>query len=262
MADSQLHIRDTGDGRPLVLLHGWSCPGQFFDDLVKILSPHARCIVPDLPGHGKTGDRLPLTIESGADAVHAFLETEGLSDAIVCGWSMGAFAAYSLIERHGPERIAGVVAIDMTPKVLNDDDWKNGTSNGLTADINELVLAGILAHWDRMPDTIAGQLFAADEPVDDALLSYATSEIAKGDPALLQPMWASLCAQDFRDFLKSFPVPLHFASGVQSQLYGPGVTRWYEENVSGVQIKRFGASGHSPHLEETGRFSELMQNLL
>ena len=65
-----LHIAETGTGRPLLLLHGWSCHGGFFAPQVEAFSERAHVIVPDLPGHGKTGRSGPdLTIAAAADAV-------------------------------------------------------------------------------------------------------------------------------------------------------------------------------------------------
>ncbi|TYC52137.1 alpha/beta hydrolase [Rhodobacterales bacterium] len=258
----RLHVRDIGDGRPLVLVHGWSCPGRFFDGQVEALSAHARCIVPDLPGHGQTGAGLPLTLEAAADALHAFLEAEDIANAIVCGWSMGAHAAYAMIERHGTDRIAGVVTIDMSPKVLNDDEWRNGILSGLTAEVNETVLAAIVNHWNVMPANVARQLFASDRPVEPDLLALAEREIAKENPALLQPMWASMCRQDFRDFLADLAVPLHFVCGAGSQLYGEGVRDWHRATVPDVRVHVFEQSGHAPHLEEPHRFNSLILEIL
>ncbi|WP_428688763.1 alpha/beta fold hydrolase [Roseibium sp.] len=262
MSNHKLHIRDEGTGRPLVMIHGWSCPGVFFRGQMEALTPHARCIVPDLPGHGATGDRVPLSIESAADAVHAYLADQGLRDIVLCGWSMGALVAYSLIERHGPERVASVVAVDMSPRVLNGEDWRNGSLNGLTAELNTHVLEGMVADWSRLPGRIAMRLFAEGVATDPELQAFASTEIAKADPSLLKPMWASLTDQDFRPLLKDFPVPLHLAAGLRSQLYGPGVHRWHEQNVPCFHLHGFENSGHAPHLEEPERFNELLAGLL
>jgi len=257
-----MFIRDEGAGRPLVMIHGWSCPGRFFQGQVEAFRSRARCIVPDLPGHGETGDRLPRSIEAGADAIQAYLEAHDLTDVVLCGWSMGASTAYSLVERHGAERISSVVAIDMTPKVLNGDAWTNGMLNGLTAEYNVNALEAIVTEWASAPGRIAAQLFAADLPVDPELMAFAVKEIGKQDPVFLKAMWASLTNQDFRSFLPEFPVPLHLAAGLRSQLYGPGVHRWYEENVPGVHLHPFENSGHSPHLEEPEKFNGLLMELV
>ncbi|MEM5582817.1 alpha/beta hydrolase [Roseibium sp. AS2] len=262
MSENLLYIRDEGTGRPVVLLHGWACPGRFLEGQIDALKADARCIVPDLPGHGNTGDRLPLTIEASADALHDYLCAQDLREVVLCGWSMGALVVYSLIERHGAERVSCVVTIDMSPKVLNDADWPYGTSNGLTREINTVVLETMVAEWPGLPARIARRLFAAGHPVDPELMAFAQDEIAKGDPVLLRRMWASLTEQDFRTLLRAFPVPLHLAAGAGSQLYNPAMIRWHRDNVPEIHVHEFAQSGHSPHLEEPQAFNRLLLDLL
>jgi pimeloyl-[acyl-carrier protein] methyl ester esterase len=255
---SGLYIRDEGAGRPIVFVHGWSCPGMFFDRQVADLKDHARCIVPDLPGHGATGDRVPRTIEAAADAIHAYLSEQDLQDVVLCGWSMGALVSYALIERHGADRIGSMIAIDMSPKVLNDEDWLNGTRSGLTVGQNTHFINTITADWQRLPRRIARRMFAADSEPCPGLLDYASGEIAKANPNWLKDMWMSLTALDFRELLRTFPVPFHLAAGAKSQLYSPHVHRWHSENVPDLQLTLFDHSGHAPHLEEPEKFKALM----
>lgn len=262
MNNEGLYIRDVGAGRPLVLIHGWSCPGQFFQNQIDSLKAHARCLVPDLPGHGQTANNLPLTIEAAADAVHSELVERDISDAILCGWSMGALVAYSMIERFGSGRFSSFVAIDMTPKVLNTSTWQNGTLNGLNSELNQVFLNAIVPDWPKLPGRIASRLFADGLPVGQEQKEKVAHEIAKADPALLKPMWASLTTQDFRPLLENFPVPFHLVAGRRSQLYGQGVHRWHEENVPDFQLHLFDRSGHAPHMEETARFNDLLMELI
>jgi len=260
--DNLLHIRDQGEGRPLVLIHGWSCPGPFFKAQIDALSPHARCIVPDLPGHGKTAGRLPLSIASAADAVYASLVERELEDVVLVGWSMGALVSYALIERYGADRLSRFVAVDMSPKVLNTPDWQNGTLNGLNAELNKHFLDGMVADWPKLPGRIARRLFAEGVEPSMDLLALARKDIAASDPEMLRPMWASLTAQDFRPLLKRFPVPFHLAAGLKSQLYGPGVHDWHAENVPDHHFHGFAESGHAPHMEEPEKFNQLLLDLV
>ncbi|GAB4533378.1 MAG: alpha/beta hydrolase [Roseibium sp.] len=262
MSDNGLHIRDEGTGRPLVLVHGWSCPGQFFQGQMDALKTDARCLVPDLPGHGLTGGRLPLSIASAADALHAEMLERELEETVLVGWSMGALVSYALIERHGAEKISSFVAVDMSPKVLNSPDWPHGTLNGLDEELNRHFLDGMVADWPKLPGRIARRLFAEGTEPDPDLLALARKDIAASDPEMLRPMWASLTAQDFRPLLKSFPVPFHMAAGLKSQLYGEGVHAWHAENVPDFHFHGFEASGHVPHLEEPGKFNRLLQDLV
>ncbi len=245
-----------------MLIHGWSCTGQFFQSQIDGLMAHARCLVPDLPGHGHTGNHLPLTIEAAADAVHAELVRRDITGAVVCGWSMGALVAYSMIERFGPDRLSSFVAIDMTPKVLNTSTWQNGTLNGLNSELNQVFLDAIVPDWPKLPGRIASRLFAHGLPVGQERKEKVGAEIAKADPALLKPMWASLTAQDFRPLLQDFPLPFHLVAGRRSQLYGQGVHRWHEKNVPDFQLHLFESSGHAPHMEEPVRFNDLLMDLI
>lgn len=50
----QLHYRIAGSGPPLLLLHGFTGTGVWWDPYLASLSENYRTIVPDLPGHGRS----------------------------------------------------------------------------------------------------------------------------------------------------------------------------------------------------------------
>ena len=262
MSNGGLYVKEAGHGLPLVLLHGWSCHSGFFKPQFKALRDTARILAPDLPGHGETADRLPLSIEAAADAVGNLLEERDLKNVTLCGWSMGAHVAYSLIQRHGSDRIRQIIGIDMTPKVLNTADWTLGAAGGLDQDRNDAVMGSMEIHWPQLSRKIARRIFASEPEPDPDLLAFAETEIAAADPLLLKPMWSSLTSQDFRELLREFPVPLHMALGGRSSLYGPALRQWHLDNVANVHIHDFSSSGHSPHLEEKGRFNGFLRWLL
>jgi pimeloyl-[acyl-carrier protein] methyl ester esterase len=258
-----LHLVDVGAGRPLLLLHGWSCHGGFFGPQIEAFRSSARVLAPDLPGHGRTRSNGPdLSIEAAADAVAALLAEKGCRDVVAVGWSMGAHVAWSMIERHGTDRLSGLVVIDMTPKVVNDGAWHLGLSDGLDAHRNAGVLESFEDHWPEIAPRIAERIFAQDRPPDRDLLTFTEREIVAADPALLAPMWASLTAQDFRDLIARIDIPVILAHGAQSALYGPEVARWQADRLTAGRIVTFERSGHAPHLEEPAAFKAMLAELL
>lgn len=265
MADGLfLRERQPAAGRaasPLVLLHGWSCHGGFFEPQLEALGGVLPVLVPDLPGHGETGAARPRSIEAAADAVAGLLAERDLSGVVLVGWSMGAHVAYALAERHGTERLKSVVALDMTPKVINDATWAGGVRDGLDILHNAEVLEAIIPRWPDMAERIATRMFATTETPDPHWLGYARREVLASDPVLLKPMWASLTQQDFRAFLPKLGRPLHLVCGGQSALYGETVADWHADHVPGVTVHRFARSGHAPHLEEAGRLNRLLLDL-
>jgi pimeloyl-[acyl-carrier protein] methyl ester esterase len=258
-----MHVLEVGEGRPLLLLHGWSCHGGLFGPQIEAFRCKARVIVPDLPGHGRTGRSGPgLTIEAAADAVADLLAERGCENVVAVGWSMGAHVAWSMIERHGADRLSALVVEDMTPKVLNDGDWRLGLRYGLDAAHNEDVLQSIEWHWKEMAPRIAERIFATGRAPDRDLLAFAELQIGMADPSLLAPMWASLTAQDFRALVPAVEVPVVLAHGMRSALYGPDVAEWQAERLPNGRIVAFPRSGHSPHLEEPAAFNAVLRDLL
>ena len=50
----RIYYEESGQGKPLVLIHGWSCSGRFFKRNVDELSKSCRVINMDLRGHGQS----------------------------------------------------------------------------------------------------------------------------------------------------------------------------------------------------------------
>ena len=59
-----LHVESSGDGPPLVLLHGWAMHGGLFATLLPSLAQQFRVHVVDLPGHGHSPPVTPYTLDA------------------------------------------------------------------------------------------------------------------------------------------------------------------------------------------------------
>lgn len=261
---SRLHLHRAGRRRPgvpvLILLHGWSCHGGFFAPQLEALSGLTEVIAPDLPGHGKTGDQVAPTIEAGADALAALMQDDGIDEAVLVGWSMGALVAWSMIERHGSGRLATLVVEDMAPRVINGPDWTLGTLNGLDGPRNAVFLKAIEGQWPLLAPATARRSFAADAPRE--LVDFAEREMRRASPPLLAAMWRSLTTQDFRPLTPRIDVPVVLARGAQSQLYSLAAAEWQAAHLAHARIETFPRSGHSPHLEEASRFNDMLARLV
>lgn len=83
----------TGDGPPLVLLHGGMCPIETWGDLVPHLAGSFRVFTPERRGHGRTADPGTITYEAMAADTVTFLEDTVSEAAGLVGWSDGATVA-------------------------------------------------------------------------------------------------------------------------------------------------------------------------
>src|SRR5208282_3232403 len=72
---AELSFRDEGSGHPLLLLHGWSMSGRFFERQMQPFAAQYRVVVPDFRGHGESEKVLRgHTVEQYAADVHALAE--------------------------------------------------------------------------------------------------------------------------------------------------------------------------------------------
>ncbi|WP_026604391.1 pimeloyl-ACP methyl ester esterase BioH [Methylomonas sp. 11b] len=116
---TEIHREIYGQGRPLVMLHGWAMHSGIWRDFARQLARHRQVICLDLPGHGRS---------AGLDAYDLPAITSALFDAIpvnrfsVLGWSLGATVALDMAARC-PERLQSLFLLSGNPKFVKTADW-------------------------------------------------------------------------------------------------------------------------------------------
>jgi pimeloyl-ACP methyl ester carboxylesterase len=256
-------VVEQGEGPPVVLLHGWSAHGGFFAPQLELSKLGRRIIVPDLPGHGR--DRRPHTCVSIAEmagALARFLAERDLRDVTLVGWSMGATVALEYLVRNGPGRIASLVIIDMTARIVNDGNWTLGLTSGLDARGAEIAARAMARDWPRYARRIAPSLFAPGLPPEHELVAFALANIANNDGDTLASVWRSLARADHRKTLPSIELPSLVIAGEQSQLYRPAVTQWLASQLPDSRHVVIAGAGHTPHLEQPVAFNEAVADFM
>jgi 3-oxoadipate enol-lactonase len=96
-ASNGIYYRMEGDGEPLLLLHGLMVSGAMFDPLVALLRDRFRMVIPDLRGHGRSGDLAgPYDVPALAADLPAVLAEAGFERCAVLGYSHGGAVAQQL----------------------------------------------------------------------------------------------------------------------------------------------------------------------
>ncbi|GAA1879213.1 alpha/beta fold hydrolase [Lapillicoccus jejuensis] len=124
LGDLRLYHEETGDGSPLVLVHGGVLDiEQSWRELVPVLAERHRVVALELQGHGRTNDiDRPITPAAMAGDVVALLDHLGIDRAHVLGHSLGGAVALELAVSH-PDRVRSVVALSVTvrPDGMHED---------------------------------------------------------------------------------------------------------------------------------------------
>jgi pimeloyl-ACP methyl ester carboxylesterase len=104
-----------GRGLPLVVLvHGGSAHGGWWDHIGPLLAGRHRVLAPDLSGHGDSGQRSTYGLGPWTAELAALVERESEGDSpppVLIGHSMGGWVALSLAATR-PELVGELVVID------------------------------------------------------------------------------------------------------------------------------------------------------
>jgi pimeloyl-ACP methyl ester carboxylesterase len=242
---------DEGEGRPLVFLHGLMADSGFFERQ-RLLAEEFRVIAVDLRGHGLSpAGPVPPTIGALAGDVADLVRTLELDGAIGVGWSLGAAVLWRVLAGTASRKFAGAVVVDMTPRVLNDQDWDLGLSRETCEARSQAI-----AHDFPAFAAAAGQaIFAAPGLEADR----AAAAFAANDPAAIGALWESLVREDFRPLLASIRQPTLVVHGAHSHLYGADTAGHLVDALPRARAMTFERSGHAPHLEQPELFNAALR---
>jgi pimeloyl-ACP methyl ester carboxylesterase len=116
IGDVILHVRDTGEGTPVVLLHGWPDSGELWAHQSRTLvAAGYRTIVPDLRGYGASSKPTEVSAYAAPAQVGdlvGILDALGVDRAHVVGHDWGAAIAW-MTAAFAPDRIASVTALSV-----------------------------------------------------------------------------------------------------------------------------------------------------
>ena len=256
-----LIYRDEGRGQTIVLLHGWGMRKEAFDSQFSGLARRFRLIAPDFRGHGESS---PVTagdgIENLAADLNELLEHLDLHDVIIVGWSMGAMVAWALMQGPAERRVAGLVAIEMVPRILNDDSWRHGLRRGDDASAFASDIARMRDNWAKYAEEFVPRNSARGrEKQSSALLGQLSELVRDNDAECMALLWQSLSEQDMRQQVSELRVPSLITYGERSQLYDEAAFVWMVQNIPNSRRVGFTDSGHAPHMEESERFNAVLE---
>lgn len=128
---TRIHYLDTEKGeKALIFPHGYGGNAEGFREQFKEMPVKFRCIAFDQRGYGESPLTVSASLQQSARDMHELIEHLHLEQVIVVGYSMGAAVLFAYVEQYGCEYLEKVVIGDMTPKLLNDENWKLGLYQG------------------------------------------------------------------------------------------------------------------------------------
>ena len=261
----KLYYEDKGQGsETLIMMHGWTSSHEVFEQPMESLQKQARCIVYDHRGHGgsKDANSESPTMETLASDLNELIEGLSLSDVTLLGWSMGACTIFNYVRLYGCKKLKRIILCDMTPKQINDDEWKLGLNQGkyTKEDMEKEAGKSFYSLYKRFVVNTIPKLrwipgFLLKKPLNKAL--------AKCDESVLKSLAASMKQQDNREAVEQITVPVTYFYADPGSLFSPELANWYKEHVpTQYDSVRFPDSTHMLISDNPEKFAQEVGKIL
>jgi pimeloyl-ACP methyl ester carboxylesterase len=181
----------TGQGRPLVLLHGWLCDRSWWAETGYIddLRQDHRLVLVDMRGHGesdKPHDGAAYHAASFAGDVLAVADAEGLDRFAIWGLSYGGWVGWQTADA-APLRVSALITTgSWDPSPGTQEDWLKYTEPDLEV-IRSRGIAAVIEQFEderfQFPDAVRRVLLRSDP---EAMIACQSSELVSDGVADLE----------------------------------------------------------------------------
>lgn len=258
---AKIHLQISGEGSPIVMLHGWTSSHNEWFPFLPALNPRHQVYRWDARGHGghPLGEHAAPSVERMARDLDNLLQHYDLEQVTAVGHSMGALTLWQYLRDYGSERFARLCLIDQSPKLLTDDTWPHGIygdfdhgrSTELMNWLHEDFAEGVLKL------TALGLNRRAREKYQENASGWQRSRAAlrAQDPQPLIDCWRSLTQADYRDVLEKIEMPTLLVYGGESNFYHSSTAEYVAQKIPNAILKIYEGTDHSPHQWQRDRFA-------
>jgi non-heme chloroperoxidase len=220
-SDIEIHYRDHGSGKPIVLIHGYPLDGNSWERQEwALLQAGYRCISYDRRGFGKSSQ--PTTgydYDTFAADTKAVLDHLALGeDVVLAGFSMGTGEVTRYLGRYGSSGVSKAALFGVIPPfLLQTDDNPKGVPGDVFEGIKQQVLADRYKWFDDFFANFYNTDVLAPERIGDAALR-GSFQVAAGASPYASYACVDTWLTDFREDLPKIDIPTLVVHGTADRI--------------------------------------------
>lgn len=244
-----LAFRESGAGRPLVLLHAFPLSSAMWMSQREGLAETCRIITPDQRGFGGSplGDDEP-SLDAAADDVAALLDKLGLDRVVLGGLSMGGYVAMAFLRRYA-DRVDALLLADT--KATADPEAGKANRERIAAAIESDPESTVLV--DEVLPTLLGTTTVASRPLVAGRVRGLLQ--AAPAPAVAWAQRAMAARPESFDVLGNFDRPALVVVGVEDTLSPPSDAKAIAEALPQGRLVEMAEAGHLTAIETPEAFN-------
>lgn len=255
----QLHIKDVGEGRPVVLIQGWPLSDEMYEyQYNDLIHNNFRAIGITLRGFGESskpsGD---YSYDVHALDIQKVIDHLGLSNVVLCGFSMGGAIAVRFVSEYNVHQVAKLVLCGAAAPIWTQRE--DFPFNLKKSDVDELIE---LNNTDRpkLLDNFAKIFSAEENSLNEGIGKWLNGIGLSASSYAMAESLVALRDTDLRSDLKKINIPTLIMHGKKDKICSYDLALQMKEMIENSELVTFDESGHSLFLEETQKFnSELIK---
>jgi non-heme chloroperoxidase len=254
-----LHITDTGEGRPIVLIPGWPLSDEMYEyQYNDLINKNFRVIGITLRGFGKSdkpyGD---YNYDVHALDIKKVLSKLEIEDAVLVGFSMGGAIAIHYVSSDNGAHVAKLVLAGAAAPIWTQrEDFPYNLEKSAVDDLIEL-------NYKDRPKLLSdfAKIFSATETsLDEGIGTWLYGIGLSASSHAMAQCLIALRDTDLRRDLSKINIPTVIMHGKKDKICSFELAEQMKAGISNSHIVTFENSGHSLFLEETQKFnSELIK---
>lgn len=251
-----ISVTISGEGMPLILLHGFPLDHRLWLQQLECLSKHYCIIAPDLRGFGQsTLGEEPYSMADLADDVEQVRQhmTDDQPVAL-CGLSMGGYVAFEYWRSYS-KSLAALILANTKPEA--------DTEQGRAARQAMIERARQLGSWQAVSEMLP-KLLSEKHLAQRGSQFHAAEEMlhACSVDAVSSAQRAMAARADFIALLPALRTPTLVITGEEDTIAPPAATRKWAAVIPNSQCHVLAGAAHLTPLEQPQQFNQLVHEFL
>ena len=249
-----LHITDAGEGRPVVLIHGWPLSDEMYEyQYNDLINNDYRVIGITLRGFGKSGKPYGLyDYDVHARDIKKVLDHLDIKKAVLGGFSMGGSIAIRYVSLYKAAHVSKLALFGAAAPIWTQR--KDFPYNLQKSDVDALVEQNYKDRPKLLSDF--AKIFSATETsLNEGIGNWLNGICISASSYATAKCLIALRDTDLRKDLTKIKIPTLIMHGKQDKICSFDLAEQMKAGISDSQLIPFENSGHSLFLEETEKFN-------
>ncbi len=253
-----LAVTESGEGSPLVLLHGWGLHSGVWQSILPELDKLFHCYAVDMLGHGESQaiNNELFDLNNMRKALHTLINSIESDSIILAGWSLGGLVAMDYLN-HFPGKIKKLILITANACFCKQPYWPHG----LDAIVLDNFAQQLEQDYKKTVDKfMALQMFGADD-YKHALKILKNSIVSRPEPSMqaLRRGLDILKTTDLRENLHTLPQATLMISGEHDRLMPYQAAEAMQVLFSHAKSTMIKGAGHAPFISHPNEFMQAVK---